>query len=67
MMRLGIEPFLNAQYRLAIIPAQAGIQFQYVVRSTQNLFFVVCFVRHVSLDSGLRRNDDTKLLREVEK
>jgi hypothetical protein len=29
-----------------VIPAKAGIQFKYVVRSTQNLY-VVCCARHV--------------------
>jgi len=48
-------------HRLAVphvvIPAKAGIQFEYVVRSTQNL---LCRVLRTSfsLDSGVRRNDE---------
>jgi len=45
---------------MPVIPANAGIQFKYAVRSTQSLS-VVCFARHSSLDSGVRRNDDSAL------
>jgi len=34
---------------MPVIPANAGIQFKYVVRSTQRLS-VVCCARHSSLD-----------------
>jgi hypothetical protein len=36
---------LDGKSRLVVIPAKAGIQFKYVVRSTQN-FYVVCCARH---------------------
>jgi hypothetical protein len=42
---------------LLVIPAQAGIQLN-MARSTQD-FFVACYAPHSSLDSGLRRNDDS--------
>ena len=41
---------------LVVIPAKAGIQFEYVVRSTQDKYVVSCG-RIFRLDSGLRRND----------
>jgi len=40
---------------LTVIPAKAGIQFQYVVQSTQKQF--VSYGRVFELDSGFRRND----------
>ncbi|WP_324146387.1 hypothetical protein [Dyella sp.] len=49
----------QASSRLTVIPAKAGIQFQYVVRSTQK--FAVSFGRIFELDSGFRRNDEIKV------
>jgi hypothetical protein len=43
--------------RFAVIPANAGIQFKYDVRRTQNRFLSASH-SVLGLDSGIRRNDD---------
>jgi hypothetical protein len=48
----------NAPYYISVIPVQAGIQFQYAVRSTQDRYRVLR--TRTRLDSGLRRNDEQK-------
>jgi hypothetical protein len=50
-----LHNFPVAAVLLTVIPAKAGIQFQYVVQSTQKQF--VSYGRVFELDSGFRRND----------
>ncbi|HKT29803.1 hypothetical protein [Dyella sp.] len=48
---------LDAGSARTVIPAKAGIQFKYIVRSTPYFFISSAAHTIVALDSGLRRND----------
>ena len=51
------QGFEQVRSHLIVIPANAGIQCKYAVRSTQNKKSRVLRTR-VQLDSGVRRNDE---------
>jgi hypothetical protein len=54
--KVGLSRFHAAEFPRDVIPANAGIQFGYVVRSTQ--INNESFGRIFRLDSGVRRNDE---------